>query len=147
MELQITDFNNSDSVLTKSYEKEWKQVQDALEQMPLHLKASDQLGRQGSLIFDPVGTNAYIKKVLGPLGWLATQIAPEYAFLGLDVDFARKGVILEAQFSNYPFLLNNLLRSELFYREKVSFAGGVMGVAVILVKGGHVPCLKQHTLL
>lgn len=91
------------------------------------------------LIFDPVGTNAYIKTSLAPLGWLATKIAPEYDFLGVDVDFAKAGVILEAQFSNYPFLLNNLLRSELFYREQVSFAGAPMSVVVIVVKAAMFP--------
>lgn len=107
--------------------------------MPLHLKSSDQDGKQGSLIFDPVGTNAYIKTNLAPLGWKPANIEAEYNFLGIDVDFAKSGVILEVQFSNYPFLLNNLLRSELFYREKVRFDGAPMSVVVIVVKAALFP--------
>lgn len=139
MDLKITDFNNPDAILTTTHKQEWRQVLATLETMPLHLKASDQHGRQGSLIFDPVGTNAYLKANLATSGWLATKITPEYGFLGIDVDFAKSGVILEAQFSNYPFLLNNLVRSELFFREKVRFDGAPMSVVVIVVKAAMFP--------
>lgn len=139
MELKIVDFNGSDNVLSGSYAEMWRQVQLALESMPLHLKSSDQSGKQGGLIFDPVGTNAYIKATLAPFGWSKASITPEYDFLGVDVDFARSGVVLEAQFSNYPFLVNNLLRSELFYREKVQFAKAPLSVVVIVTKAGMLP--------
>ena len=95
MDLKATDFNNPETILTTTHAEQWQQVLNALETMPLHLKASDQDGRQGSLIFDPVGTNAYMKTRLAPSGWRATKIAPEYDFLGIDVDFAKSGVILE----------------------------------------------------
>lgn len=139
MELKITDFNGSEKILSTTHAREWEEVEAALRGMPLHLKASDQRGKQGSLIFDPVGTNAYIKASLSPHGWQGTSIAPEYNFLGIDVDFAKSGVILEAQFSNYPFLLNNLLRSELFFRERVPFAGAPLTVAIIVVKAAMFP--------
>lgn len=135
----MEDYNNPNAVLTKTHAQEWDQVLTTIRQMPLHLKASDQTGKQGSLIFDPVGTNAYLKENLAPAGWRAAAIASEYAFLGLDVDFAKSGVILEAQFSNYPFLLNNLIRSELFFREKVSFDGAPTSVVVIVVKAAMYP--------
>jgi hypothetical protein len=139
MDLKIEDFNNPDAILKSTHAQEWQQVRDVLGAMPLHLKASDQDGKQGTLIFDPVGTNAYLKAHLSPLGWKAADIAPAYNFLGIDVDFAKLGVILEAQFSNYPFLLNNLLRSELFFREKVRFDSAPMSVVVILVKAAMFP--------
>lgn len=139
MELKIADFNDSETILTSTHAREWDEVEGALQSMPLHLKASDQSGKQGSFIFDPVGTNAYIKTSLAPHRWQATSIAPDYSFLGIDVDFAKLGVILEAQFSNYPFLLNNLLRSELFFRERVNFAGAPLSVAIIAVKAGMFP--------
>lgn len=139
MDIRITDFNNPDAVLTKTHVNEWQQVLATIEAMPLHLKASDQKGKQGSLIFDPVGTNAYLKANLDPFGWRASKIGAEYSFLGLDVDFAKAGVILEAQFSNYPFLLNNLIRSEMFFREKVRFDGAPTSVVVIVVKTAMYP--------
>jgi hypothetical protein len=139
VEIKIVDYNNPDGVLAKTHAKEWEQVLSAVKLMPLHLKASDQKGRQGSLIFDPVGTNAYLKENLAPIGWRSAAIGSAYAFLGLDVDFAKSGVILEAQFSNYPFLLNNLIRSEMFFRERVQFDGAPTSVVVILVKAAMYP--------
>jgi hypothetical protein len=139
VEIKVTDYNYPDAILSTTHTQEWQQVLSTLENMPLHLKASDQRGRQGSLIFDPVGTNAYLKAELDAPGWRATKISPEYAFLGLDVDFAKSGVVLEVQFSNYPFLLNNLIRSELFFREKVQFDGAPMSVVVIVVKAAMFP--------
>lgn len=139
MRLKIADFNDPHAILSTSHAQEWTQVESALANMPLHLKSSDQAGRQGSLIFDVVGTNASIKSRLTRSGWQAASIAPEYGFLGVDVDFAKSGVVLEVQFSNYPFLLNNLLRSELFFREKVCFDGAPMSAVVIVVKAGMFP--------
>lgn len=139
MDLKITDFNASETIFGKTHAREWREVEAALRRMPLHLKASDQYRKQGSLIFDPVGTNAYIRTTLGPHAWQAANIAQEFAFLGIDVDFAKSGVILEAQFSNYPFLLNNLLRSELFFRERVPFAGAPLTAVIIVVKAAMFP--------
>ena len=139
MDLQITDFNDSRTILTSTHASKWREVEATLQGMPLHLKASDQAQKQGSFIFDPVGTNAYIKERLGPYGWCPTNIAEEYAFLGISVDFAKSGVIVEAQFSNYPFLLNNLLRSELFFREKVVFAGKPAEVVIVITRAGMFP--------
>lgn len=139
MDIKVVDYNNPDAVLAKTHTQEWEQILSTIRRMPLHLKASDQRGKQGSLIFDPVGTNAYLKQHLAPAGWRAAAITPEYAFLGLDVDFARSGVILEAQFSNYPFLLNNLIRSEMFFREQVRFDGAPTSVVVIVVKAAMYP--------
>ena|SRR5271157_54673 len=139
MDLKITDFNDSQTIITTMHTSEWQEVETALKGMPLHLKASDQLRKQGSFIFDPVGTNAYIKRTLQPHAWQAASIADDYAFLGIDVDFAKSGVIVEAQFSNYPFLLNNLLRSELFFREGVTFAGAPLAVVIMVVKAAMFP--------
>ncbi|MEG4502844.1 hypothetical protein QUA81_05830 [Microcoleus sp. F6_B4] len=63
--------------------------------MPLHIKASRQAGCLGNAVFDPVGTNEYIKTELLKLGWLAKiQIPPMYRFLGTDVDFGSAGAIV-----------------------------------------------------
>jgi hypothetical protein len=103
--------------------------------MPLHIKASDQAGIQGNPIFDPVGTNEYIKAALMKLGWLANIPIPiEYSFLGTDIDFGKAGVIVESQFSNYPFLLNNTLRSELFFKAGTIFAGHPTQLVILITK-------------
>lgn len=113
-----------------------------LEQMPLHLKASDQAGMQGERIFDAVGTNRYIKNALTSpaLNWGANiRIPAEYNFLGTDVDFGKSGLLVEAQFSNYPFLLNNMLRSELFFKARTQLNGHPVGAVVIITKAHMFP--------
>ncbi len=113
--------------------------------MPLHLKASDQGGKQGRPIFDPVGTNEAIKAALDRHGWRRIPIPAEFKFLGIDIDFGKGGVIAEAQFSNYPFLLNNTIRSELFFRSKIALAGEPTKLAVIITKA-HMLSAANSTL-
>lgn len=108
--------------------------------MPLHIKASDQAGIQGNPIFDPVGTNEYIKTALVQVGWHSNILIPAaYRFLGKDVDFGKAGVILEIQFSNYPFLLNNTLRSELFFKAGTQFVGQTTKLVVLIAKAQMFP--------
>ena len=108
MLLQTTDFNRAETLIDVAFQQEWKTLRRVLEKMPLHLKASDQDKIQGTPIFDPVGTNEHIKSALGRLpGWRGNiPIPAEYDFLGTDVDFCRGAMLVEIQFSNYPFLLN-----------------------------------------
>ncbi|MBD2666429.1 hypothetical protein B6N60_02470 [Richelia sinica FACHB-800] len=103
--------------------------------MPLHIKASDQAGIQGNPIFDPVGTNEYIKAALIQSGWQPNLPIPTpYRFLGKEVDFGKSGIIIEIQFSNYPYLLNNTLRSELFFKAKTEFAGQATNLLILVTK-------------
>jgi hypothetical protein len=140
--IHATDFNAANAVIGNAYQTEWQELQHVLEQMPLHLKASDQAGIQGTRIFDPVGTNEYIKNALtsSALNWAANiPIPAEYNFLGTDVDFFKTGLLVEAQFSNYPFLLNNMLRSELFFKARTTFHGQPVGAVVIITKAHMFP--------
>jgi hypothetical protein len=108
--------------------------------MPLHVKPSDQRGIQGELIFDPVGTNEYIKSALVKLKWQNNIVIPaEYRFLGKEIDFAKVGIILEIQFSNYPFLLNNTLRSELLFKAGTIFAEYPTKLVIIITKAQMFP--------
>ncbi len=72
--------------------------------MPLHIKASSQKCIHSNPIFDPVGTNKYIKRELVNLGWKLNGIIPkEYNFFGEDIDCAKKVIIVECQFAHYSF--------------------------------------------
>ncbi|MCK4626154.1 MAG: restriction endonuclease [Phycisphaerae bacterium] len=140
MLIEYEDFNGADSFLKQKYSSEWVDIQEVLTAMSLHLKASDQAGIQGNPIFDPVGTNAFIKEALGMRGWSSNLAIPtEFSFLGTDVDYAKRGLLMEAQFSNYPFLLNNVVRSELFSKSGVSFDGDPIEVVVIVTKARMFP--------
>ena len=102
--------------------EEWHQMDRVLRGLAVHVKESDQAGKVGSLIFDPVGTNAAIKLALQEAGWgTDIPIPQEHSALGIAVDYGTNGLLAEGQFSNYPFLLNNVLRTNVFHRRRVMF--------------------------
>ncbi len=134
MLLRTRDFNDAGKELA-AHREACQAVEDVLATLQLQLKASDQANIQGTPIFDPVGTNAMIKQGLVAKGLRPNlRVPPEFRFLGTDVDFAVDGILVEVQFSNYPFLLNNLLRSELFYKSNTSMPDEPMRAAIIITK-------------
>lgn len=134
MLIQVTDFNGA-IMFAGSQLTQWGEIRDALVGVTLHLKPSDQARKTGAPIWDAVGNNAAIKSELVARGWRPNiPILPPYNFLGTDVDFVKSGVLIEVQFSNYPFLLNNLLRCELFFKGKVALDGAHIKAAVIITK-------------
>ena len=143
MILDYSDYNNFDSILSSNAVNLniWSQLEKCLQNMPLHLKGSDQKGKQGDPIFDPVGTNEYIKSEISQIqGWTPNYpIIKQYKHLGTDVDFVSKGILVEVQFSNYPFLTNNLLRSELFYKSQTLPFGSKVEGLIIVTKSGKYP--------
>ncbi|MDY7002823.1 MAG: restriction endonuclease [Cyanobacteriota bacterium] len=140
MLIQFVDFNLADIVISKNYQAEWNEIEMVLGNMPLHIKASSQKGIHGNPIFDPVGTNEYIKTELVNLGWKANVPIPkEYNFFGQDIDCAKKGVIVEFQFSHYSFLQNNTLRSELFFQAETIFSNSITKLAIIITKASMFP--------
>jgi Restriction endonuclease BglII len=133
--LQVTDFNDADEVFRDTHSSEWGAISSALQAVTLHLKGSDQTGIVGTPIWDAVGNNAAIKEELVARGWQPNiPIPAPYAFLGKDVDFLKSGVVVEVQFSNYPFLLNNLLRCELFFKGGIDLAGTRIEAGIIIAK-------------
>ena len=144
--VKITDFNAADAVIAECFSAQWSELRSVLEAMPLHMKASDQAGKQGKPIFDPVGTNEAIKAGLAPLGWHRIPIPVEFNFLGTDIDFGKNGVIAEAQFSNYPFLLNNTIRSELLFKSKVGLHPDEPTKLVVIITKAHMFPASNSTL-
>jgi hypothetical protein len=146
VKLQTQDFNDAATIIARKYAGAWNELEEVLTAMPLHLKASDQAGIQGTPIFDAVGTNEHVKRELRTRGWdSGIPIPVEYRFLGTDVDFGKSGVVAEVQFSNYPFLLNNLMRSELLYKTRVDLTGDPTGLLVVVTKARMFPA-SQSTL-
>jgi len=135
MKFLITDYNDASSLLETKYKVEWKEIEAVIKKMPLFIKDSDQKGKQGTKIFNPVGTNKAIEDGLREKSWkLKQQIPPEFSFLGTDIDFVKKGILVEAQFSNYPFLLNNIQRSELFLKSKTVFDEIATEMLIVITK-------------
>lgn len=140
MLIQYADYNGADTAITAAFSAEWQELEQVLGSMPLHLKASDQDGLQGNAIFDPVGTNSYVANALIRRKWKSGIAIPvEFDFLGKDIDFGKNGVVVEVQFSNYPFLLNNTVRSELFFRSETVFDVQPTRLVIIVTKAGMFP--------
>jgi hypothetical protein len=141
MEIEITDYNNADLEVNSYFKEEWAELESVLKESKLCIKASDQAGKQGKPIFDPVGTNYQLKELIRKIpSWSCNVLIPEkYSFLGTDIDFEKNGMIVEAQFSNYPFLLNNILRSELFFKSNLIFKSNCSKILVIITKAGKLP--------
>lgn len=140
MLFQFTDYNGATGLFAGQYQAEWHDVELAIQQTPLHLKASDQAGLVGNAIFDPVGNNYALRAALVARGWSSgVPIPAAFDFLGTDVDFVKNGVLGEVQFSNYPFLLNNVVRSELFSKGKLQLAGHQVGAVLIITKAHMFP--------
>jgi len=140
VQINHQSFNDSTSLFEGKFRSQWDEVSAALSGILLHLKASDKAGIQGHPIFDPVGTNQAIKNVLISSGWRSNiLIREEFKFLGTDIDFEKGGLLVEVQCSNYPFLLNNLLRSELFFKAKVCFSGPPIEAVLIITKAHMFP--------
>lgn len=140
MDIQWTDFNLADEFFETVFPDEWEEVYDVLMSMPTYLKASDQKNFQGNPIFDAIGTNNYIKESLATRSWATNHPIPiKFSFLGTNIDFFKNSTLVEAQFSNYPFLLNNLIRSELFYKSRTTFGEEYPKALIIITKGRIFP--------
>jgi hypothetical protein len=144
MRLEIADFGRSARAIESRFAEQWGELEQALLSMPLHVKSSDQRGIQGTLIFDPIGTNRFLVDRLSP-PWHRLLIPAEHREWGTDVDLAYRGVLLEVQFSNYPFLVNNLLRAVVLRRAGVLVDGFPIGVVVVVTKTHEIPA-SQSTL-
>lgn len=135
MLIEITDFNGVQDALRGPRADAYAAIETSLTSMTLQLKASDQAGKQGTLIFDPVGTNKAVKRLLEPHGFVSGHPVPaEFAAFGIDVDFARSGIAVEVQFSNYPFLINNLMRTDLFFERRTPMPDDPTALLVVITK-------------
>ena len=105
MRIEYEDYRGAADRLSGQYSGEWADIEEVLSSMRLHLKASDQANIKGSPIFDPVGTNAFVKEELANRGWSSNLPIPdEFSFLGTDVDFAKRGLLLECTLSEHDTL-------------------------------------------
>jgi hypothetical protein len=111
------------------------ELEKALTQLDVYVKPSGQEGRDKFLVFDPIGTNKALAALLDKKGWVKFPIPTQFKAFGKDVDFAKNGLLAEAQFSNYPFFANNVLRSELLYRQPSPPADQRVTSVLIITKG------------
>jgi hypothetical protein len=112
------------------------EVEDVLKKMNLHVKLSNEKGKKDRLVFNPKGTNAHMKVHLAKKGWKNDiPIPADLSAFGIHVDHGKGGLLVETQFSNYPFFPNNVVRAHLFHARGTNFATmGKVEAALIVTK-------------
>lgn len=134
MLIQFTDFNNATNLINSSHQQLWTELEQAIQSLPLFIKPSAQAGKNGKAIFDPIATNSFLFNHLSQQNWQAAYPMPaQFNFLGTDIDFAKDGTLVEVQFSNYPFLLNNVLRAEILYKSKIPILNNTSADLLVIV--------------
>ena len=140
MDYQHTDFNGASNIFGSSALAEWQSLHDVLSRLPFCLQPSEQAGKVGEPIFDPKATNANLTSIAAERGWTKIAVPSGLELFGSDWDGGRAAVLAEWQFSNYPFLWNNVIRSEAVFKSKVVLDGldPIIGL-VIVTKTGALP--------
>ncbi len=65
------------------------------------------------------------------------SIPAEYNSFGIGVDFGKKNIIVEVQFSNYPFVINNIIRSEVFCKSELELIPEYPVKLLIIITKAH----------
>jgi len=141
MDFHLTDFNDASTYYAGDGAQEWAEIEDVIRRLPLYLQASDESGRRsGSPIFDPKATNAFLSAEAKRLGWRTIAVPKELTAFGTDWDAGKGGSLAEWQFSNYPFLWNNVIRSEAVYKGQVRLEGlSPIRALIVVTKCGLFP--------
>jgi hypothetical protein len=146
MLIEFRDFNNAEAYFAGNGSSEWSELQQVLDGLELHFQPSDQAGIQGTPIFDPKGTNAALTAGVQALGWAKVLVPEELTMFGTDWDAGKGATLAEWQFSNYPFLWNNVIRTQAVVSGQVALADvGTTEALVVVTKAGLFPA-SQSTL-
>ena len=146
MDIEIRDFNTADEYFEGGGAAEWAELEGVLQNLEPHLQASDQAGITGTPIFDPKGTNAALNAAAKALGWITVPVPRSLTMFGKDWDAGKGSTLAEWQFSNYPFLWNNVIRTQAVVTGQVALQGvGTTGALVVVAKSGAFPA-SQSTL-
>ena len=132
MEMKIESFNDTNN--------NFHELKNIIGNLPYFTKPSKQKNKVGDSVFDPVKTNNYFKDELTIQGWKPNvKIPSSFRHMGKDVDFLKDGIVMEVQFSNYPFLLNNIIRTELFRKSHMKLDDSLVRSLVIITKTKDIP--------
>jgi hypothetical protein len=140
MHFVLSDFNNATNYYAGAGAQEWRDLEEIIRQLPIFFQASQQAGLGGSPIFDPKATNAFLASQASTRGWHVIPVPHDLTEFGTEWDGGKGGTLAEWQFSNYPFLWNNVIRSEAVYKSKTQLAGlQSVKALVVVTKSGIFP--------
>ncbi|RDI46151.1 hypothetical protein [Nocardia mexicana] len=140
MEFEIADFAGASEFFEGEGSGEWAEIHAVLDKCSLQLQPSDQAGKGHRPIFDPKATNRELTDAAALHGWKSIPVPKELQMFGSDWDVGKQTTLVEWQFSNYPFLWNNIIRTQGVYRSKIQLSGmsGVEAM-IIVTKSGKLP--------
>lgn len=141
MDFAVVDFNGAEEYFEGPGAARWGELWDVLAALRPQLQASDQANRVGVPIFDPKGTNASLTAAAAESGWFKVPLPVELRPFGQDWDAGKGTVLAEWQFSNYPFLWNNITRTEAVFQSEAVLPPltGPVDALVIVTKSGSLP--------
>jgi len=134
------DFNAADEYFSGPGQMEWQDIEAMLDELVPRFQPSRQARKIDSPIFDPKGTNLALNEAAKRRGWSKITVPIALRPFGTDWDAGKNGVLAEWQFSNYPFLGNNVIRTEVVYLQQPPL-DGIRRVDALLVvaKSGVFP--------
>jgi len=141
MDYIVQDFNGAETYFTESGLLRWQELDKVVTGLHLQLQGSDQAGKVGSPIFDPKATNAALTSAAAAAGWSKVDVPSNLEPFGKDWDSGKGAVLAEWQFSNYPFLWNNIIRSEAVFQSQTVLPPLThpAEALVIVTKSGSLP--------
>lgn len=141
MIFNLKDFNGAAEYFATTGFSHWQDLQSVIGSFLPQFQSSDQAGKIGVPIFDPKATNAKLTKGAAALGWDAIPVPTELRPFGVDWDGGKGPVLAEWQFSNYPFLWNNVIRTEAVFQSRAVLPGLDQPVEalVVVTKSGRFP--------
>lgn len=141
MDFEIKDFNGAAEYFADAGAQRWAEIIEVLRYLHPQLQASDQAGKVGQPIFDPKGTNARLTSAAMALGWAKVPVPRDLQPFGVDWDAGKGEVLAEWQFSNYPFLWNNIIRSEAVHQSQATLPPltAAAKALIIVTKSGSWP--------
>jgi hypothetical protein len=137
---EIVDFNGATKYFARSGAAEWTEIAKIIGKLVPSFQPSRQAGIQCSPIFDPKATNLALTQAAAKAGWHKVPVPAKLRALGNDWDGGKNGTLAEWQFSNYPFLWNNIFRTEAVFEQGISLDGvAKVKALLVLTKSGVFP--------
>jgi hypothetical protein len=140
VQYEVEDFAGAREYFDSDGADEWHDLENVLNGCTIQLQPSDQAGLNRKPIFDPKATNRELTDRAADYGWSAIPVPVELQMFGNDWDSGKNRTLAEWQFSNYPFLWNNVIRTQGVYRSNIALKG-MQGVdaLVVVTKSGRFP--------
>ncbi|MFC9065905.1 PDDEXK family nuclease [Streptomyces harbinensis] len=147
MQFEVCDFFGAERFYRTEGRLEWLEIEDVISRMDLQLQPSGQNGLQGQAIFDPKATNRILTEEAAKYGWSKIPVPESLRAFGSDWDAGKNAVLAEWQFSNYPFLWNNIIRSQVVAGNGWELQGlhSAPRAMIVVTKSGSLPA-SQSTL-